>query len=101
MPAPAILSHVKCSPSVSQATMPAIGGGRYINGAERAIPRTWFTHAHTSQPPTEERTIAQKRPNHTIGESRPRSAATRLGIVRGTIGGAPKDSGYTRTISGP
>ena len=91
-PAPTIFSQVNCSPSVSQATTPAIGGGRYMSGAERAMPRTWLTHAHTSQPPTEESTIAQKSPNHTTGVRRPRSAVNMLGAEMRIIGGAPKAS---------
>src|SRR5260221_1143343 len=62
--------------------------------AERAMPRTWFTQAHTSQPPTDESTIAQKSPNHTTAASRPRSAVNMLGAVMRIIGAPPTSIVY-------
>jgi len=57
--APAILSQVKVSPSVSQAITPATGGIRYMKGALRASPRTLLTQAHAIQPRKEHTTSAQ------------------------------------------
>src|SRR3990172_4951808 len=63
-PAPAILSQVKDSPSVSHATTPEIGGIRYMSGALRATPRTALTQAHTSQPRNADTTAAPNMPSH-------------------------------------
>src|SRR4051812_37286488 len=99
--APSNFSQVKLSPSVSQAENPAIGGMRQLNGADRATPRTAFTHPHAIQPRNDERTSAQNIPRHTSSVSFVVSMLRKLPRLTSRIGGAEKSSVYDSTISGP
>src|SRR4051812_3047709 len=90
--APAILSQVKDSPSVSQAITPAIGGMRYMKGALRATPRTVFTQVQASQPRNDDITSAQSRPAHTAGPRLRKCVPEKAGNVTTSISGAEKSS---------
>src|SRR5258706_8324233 len=99
--APAILSEVNCSPSISQATTPEIGGIRYMSGALRATPRTELTQTHTSQPKNADTTAAQTMPSQTPTGTAASGAARNEGSVARTSGGAPTASVQTSSGSGP
>src|ERR1700682_3023976 len=90
--APAILSQVNDSPSVSQAITPAIGGIRYWKGAVRATPRTVLTQVHISQPQNDETTMPQKSPAHTAGGRVLKGVCKKAGSVKTNIRGAEKSS---------
>src|SRR5262245_10327016 len=91
MAAPVILSQVKVSPRVSQATRPAIGGVRYANGAERAIPRTLFTQVHISQPKKFAPITPHTMPIHTVAGRCAIGAEANGTAVNTTMSGAEKN----------
>src|ERR1700682_4270022 len=90
--APAILSQVNDSPSVSQAMIPAIGGIRYWKGAVRATPRTVLTQVHISQPQNDETTMPQKSPAHTAGPRSLKRSSRNEENVKASMSGAEKSS---------
>src|SRR3954469_769803 len=101
MAAPASLSGVNTSPSVSQATTPAMGGMRYWNGAQRARPRTLFTQLHASQPKNDEMTMVKNRPNATAPVIAPGGRDRKEKKLATTSGGEPMNNVYARTMRGP
>src|SRR5436190_16548285 len=99
--APAILSAENVSPSVNQATTPAIGGIRYCSGALRATPRTALTQVQTIHPRNEEMTAAQNMPSQTFQDRPASGAATKEGSVISSNAGAPKSSVYASSGNAP